>query len=131
MEKEIIKNIKIKIGNNNYNIKIENKDNDIITFYVTPIDFFSNKIYKEDISIISLKKLSQFFGFFESTNQIIEYFAQYFEKNKENYSPRFIIENNKLIINIDVDNLINGVDKIKLELLEEEKDIKQNDIIEK
>ena len=129
MEKEIIKNIKIKIGNNNYNIKIENKDNDIITFYVTPIDFFSNKIYKEDISIISLKKLSQFFGFFESTNQIIEYFAQYFEKNKENYSPRFIIENNKLIINIDVDNLINGVDKIKLELLEEEKDIKQNDII--
>ena len=128
MEKEIFKNIKIKIGNNNYNIKLENKDNNIITFYVTPIDFFSNKIYKEDISIISLKKLSQFFGFFESTNQIIEYFAQYFEKNKENYSS-FIIDNNKLIINIDVDNLINGVDKIKLELLEEEKDIKQNDII--
>jgi ubiquitin len=129
MEKKIIKNIKIKIGNNNYNIKIENKDNDIITFYVTPIDFFSNKIYKKDISIISLKRLSQFFGFFESTNQIIEYFAQYFEKNKENYFSRFIIDNNKLIIKIDVDNLINGVDKIKLELLEEEKDIKQNDII--
>ena len=129
MEKETIKNIKIKIGNNHYNIKIENKDNDIITFYVTPIDFFSNKIYKEDISIISLKKLSQFFGFFESTNKIIEYFSQYFEKNKENYFSRFIIDNNKLIIKIEVDNLMNGVDKIKLELLEEEKDIKQNDII--
>jgi hypothetical protein len=59
MEKEIIKNIKIKIGNNNYNIKIENKDNDIITFYVTPIDFFSNKIY-----LYILKKIKPIFWLF-------------------------------------------------------------------
>jgi ubiquitin C len=122
--------IKIKIQNKNYNIELEKKDKNIITFFVSPFDFFSNKVFKADISIVSLKKLSKYFGFFESINDVINYFVQYFETNKDNDSSSFTFDNNKLIIYINIDNLINGIDKIKIELLEEEKIMKQNEIIQ-
>ena len=124
------KSIKIKIQNKNYNMELEKNDQNTITFVVSPFDFFSNKVFKADISLVSLKKLSKYFDFFESTNDIINYFAQYFETNKDNDSSSYTFDNNKLIIYINIDNLINGIDKIKIELLEEEKKMQQNEIIQ-
>jgi hypothetical protein len=124
------KSIMIKIQNKNYNIELEKKDKNTITFFASPFDFFSNKVFKADISILSLKKLSKYFDFFESINEVINYFVHYFETNKDNDSSSFTFDNNKLIIYINIDNLINGIDKIKIELLEEEKIMKQNEIIQ-
>ena len=123
------KKINILINNQNYILKIgKDIEGKNISIFLESSDSFSTKIYKSDFSLLSLYKISKYFKIFESLEEIIDFLNQCFDSNKNNIDFNF--ENNKVIINIEINNLINGKNLIKLELLEEVKVISKNDLLQ-
>ena len=113
------KKINLKIKEKPYNLILsKNEGKNTIAIFVSSSEPFLDKNYKADFSLASLQKLSQYFNFFESLDDIINFFHEYFT-TKNNTSFNF--ENNKLIINLEINNLVDGKDMIKIELCEEKK----------
>lgn len=121
--------IEITIDNENYLLKLgKNNNYSSVIIFIESKNILNKKVFKADYSLLSLSKISKYFKIFESIEEVFDFLNNCFKNNKINF--HFQPGKEKLIIEIEINNLINGKELIKIELIKNEKEISQSDVIE-
>ena len=121
--------IEITIDNENYLLKLgKNNDYSSVIIFIESKNILNKNVFKADYSLLSLSKISKYFKIFESIEEVFDFLNNCFKNNKINF--HFQPGKEKLIIEIEINNLINGKELIKIELIKNEKEISQIDVIE-
>ena len=124
-ENEKKKSIDFEFSNHNYLLEIEkDKNGKYISIILKTSDHIFEQIYKSNYSFETLKKLNEYFKYYSSIDEVIEFLEQTFYSDFYEYN----IDIQEKMLSIDI---IIKKDHVKFELYKEEKKIEQNEIIEK
>ena len=119
------KSINFEFSKHNYLLEIEkDKTENNLTITLKTTDYIFNQIYKSYYSFENLKKINEFFKYYSSIDEVIEFLEQTFYS--EIYPFNFEFQEKILLISIEIRK-----EWVKFELIKEEMKIEQNEILEK
>ena len=119
------KSINFEFSKHNYLLEIEkDKTGNNLTITLKTTDYIFNQIYKSYYSFENLKKTNEFFKYYSSIDEVIEFLEKTFYSEFWDFNLEF--QEKILLISIKIRN-----DWVKFELIKEEMKIEQNEILEK